>query len=180
MTLDELKEITESRFTWPERHSRPLRAALRSVRTWTPSSAASASRDHSRAGSSRAARARALANHGSGVARRPESHVRYVSAATPNRAANSGWDRCSASRSARISHGGPGGAVRGIGARHHHIARFPRKEPVSVSLSPPPCRCPSLPLAQTATIDFTPCHRHRPPASVGVGLGVLQSANLGR
>ena len=33
-------------------HSRPLRAALRSVRTWTPSSAASASRDHSRAGSS--------------------------------------------------------------------------------------------------------------------------------
>ena len=27
-------------------------------------------------------------------------------------------------------------STRGIGARHHHIARVPRKEPVSVSLSP--------------------------------------------
>ena len=92
--------------------SRPLRAALRSVRTWTPSSAASASRGHSRLGSSRAAKARALATHGSGTARRPESQVRYVSAATPNTAANSVWDRCSCSRSARISHKGPVGAVR--------------------------------------------------------------------
>ena len=56
-----------------------------------------------RLGSSRAAKARALATHGSGTARRPESQVRYVFAATPNTAANSVWDRCSCSRSARIS-----------------------------------------------------------------------------
>ena len=28
--------------------------------------------------------------------------------------------------------------------------------------------------------DVTPCHRRRPPASAGLVLGVLQSANLGR
>ena len=37
-----------------------------------------AARDHSRVGSSRAASARALFNHGSGTARRPESQVRYA------------------------------------------------------------------------------------------------------
>ena len=97
-----------------ERYAQPPRGVRRcaAYARGTPSSAASASRGHSRLGSSRAAKARALATHGSGTARRPESQVRYVSAATPNTAANSVWDRCSCSRSARISHKGPVGAVR--------------------------------------------------------------------
>ena len=36
-------------------------------------------------------------------------------------------------------------------------------------------------LTQRARLhDVTPCHRHRPPASAGLVLGVLQSANRGR
>ena len=52
-----------------------------------------------------------------GIARRPESQVRYVSVATPNKRANVGCDRRSCARRVRIGIGSEGRASPGIGVQ---------------------------------------------------------------
>ena len=104
------------------------------VRTWTPSSIASACSDQRRPGSSRAANSRAFSNHSSGTRRRPDSRCGRFPRRCPANA------RIGAVRAGAAHEGYGCGSMRALAfveasSWSSRLPRFPREKPRSISPS---------------------------------------------